>query len=219
MSSALHTSLGWPTVTWAPCVAIGGLLIWFLVHRGVRLSTAAGVVLGASEILVFAALAISLIIHAGHANTGAVFTPHYHNAKGIGSIVPGVLYAVFGIIGFEAAAPLGEEARNPRRTVPRAVVAACAGIGLFYLLCYYAITVFFGPAHMTGLVNYNAGDPWAGVAKQVWGLGFIVVIIALANSAIAGSNASAVATTRVGYALGRIGMLPRVPTPRASPRG
>jgi amino acid transporter len=49
--------------------------------------------------------------------------------------VPGVLYAVFGITGFEAAAPLGEEARNPRRTIPRAVVFACLGIGAFYLFC------------------------------------------------------------------------------------
>ncbi|HEY1918751.1 MAG TPA: hypothetical protein VGH27_24530 [Streptosporangiaceae bacterium] len=65
---------------------------------------------------------------------------------------------------------------------------------------------------MAGLVNFGSGDPWAAVAKQVWGLGFIAVIIALLNSSIAGSNASSVATTRPGYALGRIGMLPRAVT-------
>jgi amino acid transporter len=145
-------------------------------------------------------------------NTGAVFTPHFHNAHGLGSIIPGVLYAVFGIIGFEAAAPLGEEARDPQRTIPRAVVLACLGIGGFYLLCYYGMTVFFGPARMASLVNIGAGDPWSAVAQQVWGLGFIAVIIALVNSSVAGSNASSVATTRVGYALGRIGMLPRALT-------
>jgi amino acid transporter len=128
-----------------------------------------------------------------------------------------VLYAVFGIIGFEAAAPLGEEARNPRRTIPRAVVASCAAIGVFYLLCYYGMTVFFGAGRMGSLVDFNAGDPWGGVARQVWGLGFIVVILALVSSAIAGSNASSVATTRVGYALGRIGMLPAV-LARVSPK-
>jgi Amino acid transporters len=41
-------------------------------------------------------------------------------------------------------------------------------------------------------------------------VGFIALVIALVNSAIAGSNASSVATTRVGYSLARIGMLPRV---------
>jgi amino acid transporter len=48
------------------------------------------------------------------------------------------------------------------------------------------------------------------MAKVVWGLGFIVLIIALVSSAIAGSNASSVSTTRVGYSLARIRMLPRV---------
>lgn len=212
VGSALNTNLGWPTWTWAPAAGLAGLLIWFLVHRGIRLATAASVVLGLFEIVVFVSLALTLIVHAGPRNTGAVFTPHFHNAHGLGSIVPGVLYAVFGIIGFEAAAPLGEEARDPQRTIPRAVVLACLGIGGFYLLCYYGMTVFFGPAKMADLVNIGAGDPWSAVARQVWGLGFIAVIIALVNSSIAGSNASSVATTRVGYALGRVGMLPRALT-------
>ncbi|MBV9451312.1 MAG: APC family permease [Streptosporangiaceae bacterium] len=210
VSSVLHSHLGWPTWTWAPFAAAAGLLVWFLVWRGIKMSTAASVTLGVFELAVFLALAISLITHAGPHNTAAVFTVHHHNAKGLGSVIPGVLYAVFGMIGFEAAAPLGEEARNPRRTIPRAVFFSCLAIGIFYLICYYAATVFFGPAKMTGFINVNGGDPWPALATAVWGLGFIAVTIALVNSAIAGANASAVATTRVGYALGRIRMLPRV---------
>jgi amino acid transporter len=117
---------------------------------------------------------------------------------------------VFGIIGFEAAAPLGEEAREPKRTIPRAVVLSCLAIGVFYLICYYAATVYWGPHHMTGFLHFNADDPWTGLANKVWGLGFIAVVIALVNSGLAGSNASSTATTRVGYAMGRVGLLPRV---------
>ena len=36
------------------------------------------------------------------------------------------------------------------------------------------------------------------------------MVIALVNSGLAGSNASSTATTRVGYAMGRVGLLPRV---------
>ena len=217
VSGALHTHLGWPTWTWAPAAVLGGVVVWALVLRGIRLSTAASVVLGVFEITVFLALAVTLIVHAGGHNTLAVFSPHEHNKSGFGSLVPGVLYAVFGIIGFEAAAPLGEGARNPKRTIPRAVLFACLSIGLFYLFCYYAATVYFGPSRMTTFADFNAGDPWSGMSNTVWGLGFIVVVVALVNSAIAGSNASSVATTRVGYSLGRIRMLPRVLT-RNSPR-
>ncbi len=210
ISGVLHTNLGWPTWTWAPFGVVAAIMTWFLVYRGVRLSTTAGVLLGTFELLVFLALAITLIVAAGPHNTLAVFGVHTGNAKGLGSVIPGVLYAVFGIIGFEAAAPLGEEARDPKRTVPRAVVLSCLVIGLFYLICYYAATVYWGPGRMPGFLGFNSGDPWSGLAHKVWGLGFIAVIIALVNSGIAGSNASSTATTRVGYAMGRIGLLPRV---------
>jgi amino acid transporter len=80
---------------------------------------------------------------------------------------------------------------------------------VFYLICYYTATVYWGPHHMSGFIGFNADDPWSGLANKVWGLGFIAVVIALVNSGIAGSNASSVATTRVGYAMGRVGLLPR----------
>jgi amino acid transporter len=43
-------------------------------------------------------------------------------------------------------------------------------------------------------------------------LGVIALIVALCNSALAGSNASSIASTRVLFALGRIRMLPRLLT-------
>jgi amino acid transporter len=86
-------------------------------------------------------------------------------------------------------------------------------IGLFYLFCYYAATVYFGPNKMAdpknGFITFNGGDPWSGMAQAVWGPGLIIVILAVLNSAIANSNAGVNAATRVGYALGRVGLLPR----------
>jgi amino acid transporter len=56
---------------------------------------------------------------------------------------------------------------------------------------------------MSTFLSFNSDDPWTGLASKVWGLGFIAIVIALANSELAGSNASSTATTRVGYAMGR----------------
>ena len=100
VSGALHSGLGWPLWVWAPCVVLGALAVWILVYRGIRLSTTASVALGLFEIVVFLGLAITLIVHAGSANTVAVFNPSNHNKHGIGSLIPGILYAVFGVIGF-----------------------------------------------------------------------------------------------------------------------
>src|SRR2546421_13036424 len=64
------------------------------------------------------------------------------------------------------------------------------------------------PKH--GFFFFNSGDPWSGMAQAVWGPGLIIVILAVLNSAIANSNAGANATTRVGYSLARIGLLPQM---------
>lgn len=210
VSSTLQTNWNWPAWVWAPAVVLIGLIVWYLVYVGIKISTEAGVLLGIFEIVVFVALAVTLIVKAGGHNTLQVFGVHYHNANGLGSVFPGMIYAVLAFIGFEAAAPLGEEAENPRRTIPRAVIYSCLLIGLFYLLCYYGATVYFGPARMAGsFLTYNNGDPWTGMSKQVWDWGWVIVFIALVNSSVANANAGANAATRVAYAMARINLLPR----------
>jgi amino acid transporter len=214
LAANLNSHFGWPLWLWAPFAVVAGLIVWVLTYRGIRLSTRTGVALGTFEIVVFVALAITLIFAAGNHNTLSVFAPNTGNAKGWGSVFPGMIYAILAFIGFEAAAPLAEEAKNPRKTIPRAVILSALLIGLFYLLCYYAATVYFGPDKMAdpknGFALFNNSDPWSGMAQAVWGPGLIIVILAVLNSAIANSNAGANAATRVGFSLARIGLLPRV---------
>jgi amino acid transporter len=202
-----------PTWLWAPFAAAAGIGVWFLVYRGIRISTEAGVVLGAFEIVVFLALAITLIFAAGSNNTLSVFSPNTGNTSGWGSVFAGMVYTVLAFIGFEASVPLAEETKDPRRTLPRAVILSCVLIGVFYLICYYAAIVYFGPNVAAdpnkGFFAFNGGDPWDGLASKVWGPFAILVLIAIINSAFANSNAGANAATRVGYALGRVGILPR----------
>ena len=202
-----------PTWLWAPFAAAAGIGVWFLVYRGVRISTEAGVVLGAFEIVVFFALAITLIFAAGSNNTLSVFSPNTGNSNGWGSVFAGMVYTVLAFIGFEASVPLAEETKDPRRTLPRAVILSCVLIGIFYLICYYGAIVYFGPNvaadQKNGFFAFNGGDPWDGLGSKVWGPFSILVLIAIINSAFANSNAGANAATRVGYALGRVGILPR----------
>ncbi len=209
----LNNHFGTPLWLWAPFAAIAGVGVWVLVYRGVHISTQTGVFLGAFEIVVFLALAITLIIAAGSNNTLSVFSPNTGNAHGWGSVFAGMVYTVLAFIGFEASLPLAEETKDPRRTIPRAVILSCVLIGVFYLICYYAAMVYFGP-HLAadptkGFFFFNNGDPWDGLAAKVWGPVSIVVLLAIINSAFANSSAGANAASRVGFALGRVGILPR----------
>jgi amino acid transporter len=63
--------------------------------------------------------------------------------------------AVLAFGGFEAAAPLAEETRNPRRNVPMAVIGAVIVSGIIYVIGSYALVTAFG----AGRAGALAADP------------------------------------------------------------
>jgi amino acid transporter len=221
IGSICHSEFNWPfTATWVIFMIVASILVAALNFRGVQVSARAGTILGSFEILVFLVLAVWLIAKAGSHNTGNVFTLHYATIKGykgFSGIAAGSIYTILAFIGFEASAPLAEEARNPRRTIQVAVVASCLVIGLFYVLTTYAGDVFFGPDKFVSFGGLGGGSPWIQLARDAWGLGWVVAFLAILNSTFANGNAGTLATTRTWYAMGRIGLLP-APLARLHPR-
>ena len=209
----LTANAGAPTWIWAPIALAVVAVGWGLTIRGVRISTRAGVVLGAVEMLIFVAFAINLIALAGSHNTLRVFEPSIGNSDGMGSVFVAMIYAVLAFIGFDGVASMAEEARQPRRNIPRALIWSTAAMGVFWLLCYYAAVVYFGPdktgnpAH--GFAVLNGGDPWGGLAHKLWGGAWLLILVAVLSSAFASSTNSANAGTRIGFSLGRSGLFPR----------
>lgn len=193
-------------LSWIVLAILCGLVVWFLIYRGIALSTRAGVVLGAIEIGIFLLISALLIVNAEE-NTLSVFVP---GEDGVLPAFQGMIFCLLAFIGFEAAAPLGEETAEPRQTIPRAVIWSAILVGLFYVFNMYAATVFFGPDRMGDFLAANDGDPWGGMATEVLGtLGGLLVIFAILNSCIANANASATAATRSLFAMGRATLISR----------
>ena len=208
----LTASAGAPTWIWAPIAAAALVLGWALTIRGVRISARAGVVLGGVEILIFVAFSVTLIAAAGSRNTLAVFGPAVGNSNGMGSVFVAMIYAVLAFIGFDGVASMAEEASQPRRNIPRALIWSTLVMGIFWVLCYYAAVVYFGPSKVAdpvhGFLALNGGDPWGGLAHTLWGGAWVLILIAVLTSAFASSTNSANAGTRIGYSLGRSGLFP-----------
>ena len=193
-------------LAWAVLAILGGLIVWWLIYRGIGLSTRTGLVLGVIEIVIFLFISLLLVINAEQ-NTLSVFVP---GEAGALPAFQGMIFCLLAFIGFEAAAPLGEETRDPRSTIPRAVIWSAILVGLFYVFNYYAATVYFGPDQMTGFLQANGGDPWGGMATEVLGtLGGLLVVFAILNSTVANANSGATAATRSLFAMGRATLLPR----------
>ncbi len=217
----LTANAGAPTWIWVPIALAVTFAGWGLTVRGVRISTRAGVVLGALEILIFIAFAIDLIALAGSHNTLRVFEPNTGNTDGIGSVFVAMIYAVLAFVGFDGVASMAEEARQPKRNIPRALIWSTVAMGVFWVLCYYAAVVYFGPDKAAnpvhGFAALNGGDPWGGLAHRLWGGAWLLILVAVLSSAFASSTNSANAGTRIGFSLGRSGVFPR-PLGRVHPR-
>jgi len=61
----------------------------------------------------------------------------------IPSLGPALVLAMFSFVGFESATTLGAEARDPLRTIPRAVIQCAILAGVFFMLCAYAEVLGF----------------------------------------------------------------------------
>ena len=208
MTDVFQNEVGWHySGQWWIWVVVMTVFVFLLTYRDIRLSTTAGVILGTFEIAIFGALALWMIF----SNTGDLnlqpFNPH-HAVNEWSGVFKGMVFAILAFIGFEAAAPLGEEAKHPRRTVPIAVVGSAVLIGLFYVLCSYAWVFGAGFDNFVNQATTNP-DPWRSLGKVFWAGGWVLVFLAIVNSIAANSNAGMNAATRVFYALSRNKLAPR----------
>jgi len=200
---------GYPASLWWPWSLAGAAIVLAAGYYGIRTSARMGTILGVFEIAVFVVLAVFLIVHAGGHNTIKVFGSGYtpKSYSGITGVIAGSVYTVLAFGGFEGAAPLAEETRNPRRTVQRAVLFSTLGVGILYVFTTYAAAVAFGPGQFTSFTGSGSAS-WEGMARNLYGLFWFFVFLAIVNSTIANANAGVNVASRMSYAMGRIHALP-----------
>jgi len=61
----------------------------------------------------------------------------------VAALGPALVLSMFSFVGFESATTLGAEAREPLRTIPRAVLQCAALAGVFFMLCSYSEVLGF----------------------------------------------------------------------------
>ncbi|WP_297848671.1 APC family permease [Mycobacterium sp.] len=141
---------------------------------------------------------------------GGGFAPY--GAHGVLAALP--LGVVFALQGFEQAAQMAGEARDPQRNVPRAVIGAVIVGTVLYLALEVAFIGALNPHNLAqGWANpVGKGDfgPYATLATGL-GLGWLAVILYIdAFISPAGTGLIYVGTSaRLSYALGHAGYVPK----------
>ncbi|MDI3240455.1 amino acid permease [Arthrobacter sp. AL08] len=120
----------------------------------------------------------------------------------------------FSYIGFDAASTAGEEARNPKRDLPRAILLSMLIVTTIYVLVAVAAIGarpwgwFDGTeAALVKILEETTGQPWVGL---VFAVGAVLAIASIVLTVLYGQ-------TRILLAMARDGMVPRI-FGRVSPR-
>src|SRR5215469_9854309 len=204
-------NIAWP---WLALAMV--LIISLLTYFDVRISSMVLAVGLISEVVILLIFDVFLFAR-GHV-TAAPLNPvnafKSFPAEGklaAGAVGIGLFFAFWSWVGFEMAPNYGEESRDPKRIVPRALYISVIGLGIFYTLTAWAPLGGYPSTHaaihqaQTAPYNYylQPANQYAGH----W------VAVLLSYLIITGSFACGMAfhntTARYFYSLGREGLLPK----------
>jgi amino acid transporter len=87
-----------------------------------------------SVFMILTLVALVLVRHGFHIDSDQL---HLQHMSGSGFRL-GLVLAIFSFVGFESATTMGAEARNPLKSIPRAVMLSSIFGGGFFILCAYA---------------------------------------------------------------------------------
>jgi len=200
-------------ITWfhwwfAPVIGIP-LAAW-AGYKGVSFSIKWIVVVGAAEFLIVLALALTGLANPGPG--GFSFSP-FSFSFNPGDIATAsgfalaVVLTVQGLTGWEAAVPLAEETENPRRNVPRAIMASILIIGVMLVIAQWGQVIGWGTDDLPNLTK-SAEVPALVIAHRVWGDLWWLTLLAMITSALGVCLACQNVATRMWYSMGRAGALP-----------
>ncbi len=194
-----HVTVPWQAVSLIASGIAGGLVM-----RGISLSTKWAALFFYFEFALLAVGALLMLAANPSYLTLAPFRPS-NLAGGLAGLGAGFPLAIYLFIGWENSAMLAEETADPRRNVPRALIAATIVIGLFYILLAYAtIAAFHDDATAIGKSAVPFVDAMrASAAGLVW-VAYLAGLTSILSSLIALTNSQA----RILFNSGREGLLP-----------
>src|SRR4051812_41828173 len=199
----LHTNIPW----WLIGLVPAGLMV-FLAFEGIRSSLRTALLLFSVEVAIVLLLAL-IIVGRGGAD-GLTLHPLNPAASphGFSGLTTGFVFAALSFVGFEAAATLGDETKEPRRIVPRAVLLSVLAVGALYIFCVWAEVIGLGADKANSLDG--SATPWNDLAATYASWMKWPVIIASVSSMFAVMINSANGIVRILNTMGREGLLPRM---------
>jgi amino acid transporter len=183
--------------------AIGTAAAWLVAYKDIKLSTRLMLGLEAISMVLIFALGVFIMFHKRVLIDASQFKLSGVDFNGLKG---GLVLAIFSYVGYESATTLGEEAKDPLKTIPRSVILSAFIAGLFFMATsYIAVLGFKGMPTSLGASSAPFND-----LADATGIGFLGVLISIGAviSMFACTLASINAGSRIIFMLGRHGILP-----------
>ena len=199
-----------PGVPYIACAIFFALFFTALNLNGVetsaRINAGMAAALGIVILLVLAA-AVRWILMLSHPTASFFLNPFYDRATfDSGGLLRGTSIAVLTYIGFDGISTLTDEAKDPSRSVPRAIVLTCLVTGILASIEVYVAQL----AWPRGMAFPDIDTAYVHVAGRMGGpMLFLIVNAALLLATIGSGMASQLGAARLLYAMGQDGALPR----------
>lgn len=171
--------------------------IWVFACRDIKISARIGLTLEVISVTAILFVCFYLLYHFGF----KFDTQQAHLAGAdYKSVAQAVVFGIFSYVGFESAATLGKETRNPTTSIPIAIVGTAIFAGVFFVFTTYLIVQGFGgDAAKLGA----SAAPLADLTNPISTWLTAVVYFGAAISAFACALASLNAYGRMLFSLGR----------------
>ncbi len=185
--------------------AIVAASVWAITYRDVRLSARAMLALEAISVSAILILGFFVLKHNGFA------VDHQQlQLKGLtgDGLRTGLVLGIFSYVGFESATAMGGEAKNPLRSVPRAVIMSTVLAGVFFMIMSYIMVQGFHGTEGTANSLDKVSGPMIYLSKQV-GIPALGAITSLGGviSFFACAMACATAASRIMLVMARDGFM------------
>jgi APA family basic amino acid/polyamine antiporter len=175
------------------------LVITVLLVRGTRESAGANLVMVVVKLAVLTFFIIVALAHFSSKNLTPFMPNGFHSVTAAAAII------FFAYIGFDAVSTGSEEARNPSKDLPFAVIGSLLICTLFYILTSVGALGIATPAQMakSDAPLATALDQGAGISWAAWilALGALIAITSVVLVIFYGQ-------TRIFFAMSRDGLLP-----------
>jgi amino acid transporter len=203
LTDHVSSSTDWP---WWLFSLIALMIVLVLNYIGVRLAINAVLAFTALSTIPFLVLAVKVLIDGGP--DGLSLDP-FNPSGSWNEVWDGLLIGILLFVGFEAAASIAEESKEPRKSIPRAVLLTISLSGAFFILMSYVAVVGFGKqgiAQGAWAADPKAMSTLAGQYVGTWLGGIIDFVVILDATALA--IAIGVMMSRGFFALARDELLP-----------